>query len=52
MGWRDLPNPPSRPASNYDYDGESFFQEMIWPALYERSSRLSASPSDGVGGAL
>jgi glycine/D-amino acid oxidase-like deaminating enzyme len=23
---------------NYAYDGESFFQESIWPALYERSS--------------
>ncbi|MBI2712654.1 MAG: FAD-binding oxidoreductase [Bdellovibrio sp.] len=23
---------------NFDYDGEGFFQEHIWPALYERSS--------------
>jgi glycine/D-amino acid oxidase-like deaminating enzyme len=23
---------------NYSYDGESFFMEVIWPALYERSS--------------
>lgn len=23
---------------NYEYDGESFFMERIWPALYERSS--------------
>lgn len=23
---------------NYTYDGESFFQEHIWPALYERAS--------------
>lgn len=23
---------------NYSYDGESFFTELIWPALYERSS--------------
>lgn len=23
---------------NYNYDGESFFMEVIWPALYERST--------------
>ena len=23
---------------NFEYDGESFFQEFIWPALYERST--------------
>jgi sarcosine oxidase subunit beta len=26
------------PGVNYQYDGESFFLEKIWPALYERSS--------------
>jgi sarcosine oxidase subunit beta len=25
---------------NYQYDGESFFTEHIWPALYERSSHF------------
>ena len=25
---------------NYAYDGESFFTETIWPALYERSSKF------------
>lgn len=29
---------PEKPGFNYDYDGESFFQEIIWPALYERST--------------
>ncbi|MBC7397195.1 MAG: FAD-binding oxidoreductase [Bdellovibrionales bacterium] len=24
------------PGFNFDYDGEHFFQEAIWPALYER----------------
>jgi FAD-dependent oxidoreductase domain-containing protein 1 len=26
------------PGINYAYDGESFFNDHIWPALYERSS--------------
>lgn len=26
------------PGFNYHYDGESFFMESIWPALYERST--------------
>ena len=25
---------------NFNYDGESYFQEKIWPALYERSSKF------------
>jgi glycine/D-amino acid oxidase-like deaminating enzyme len=30
---------PREPAGvNFEYDGESFFMEHIWPALYERSS--------------
>ena len=30
---------PNEPAGvNYHYDGESFFEEFIWPALYERST--------------
>ena len=31
---------PETPGINYQYDGESFFQELIWPALYERSTRF------------
>jgi sarcosine oxidase subunit beta len=26
------------PGVNFTYDGESFFQNQIWPALYERST--------------
>lgn len=30
---------PAEPAGkNFSYDGESFFMNVIWPALYERSS--------------
>jgi len=30
---------PGEPAGvNYEYDGERFFEESIWPALYERST--------------
>jgi glycine/D-amino acid oxidase-like deaminating enzyme len=30
---------PSEPEGvNYAYDGENFFQDVIWPALYERST--------------
>ncbi len=30
---------PGEPAGvNYEYDGEDFFMERIWPALYERST--------------
>jgi sarcosine oxidase subunit beta len=32
---------PGEPAGvNYAYDGEAFFQEQIWPPLYERSSHF------------
>lgn len=32
---------PGEPEGvNYEYDGESFFMEVIWPALYERSSKF------------
>jgi sarcosine oxidase subunit beta len=33
---------PEPPGINYAYDGESFFQETLWPALYERSSKFEA----------
>jgi sarcosine oxidase subunit beta len=29
---------PERPGIDFSYPGESFFEEWIWPALYERSS--------------
>jgi sarcosine oxidase subunit beta len=30
---------PEEPAGyNFEYDGETFFESSIWPALYERSS--------------
>jgi sarcosine oxidase subunit beta len=29
---------PESHGINYSYDGESFFQDHIWPALYERST--------------
>ncbi|MEK7691508.1 MAG: FAD-binding oxidoreductase, partial [Bdellovibrionota bacterium] len=32
--------PEEQPGVNFDYDGEAFFNERIWPALYERSSRF------------
>jgi FAD-dependent oxidoreductase domain-containing protein 1 len=32
---------PGEPAGiNYEYDGEGFFTDIIWPALYERSSKF------------
>ena len=34
-GFADLAEPH---AINYKYDGEDFFMEKIWPALYERST--------------
>lgn len=32
------PNEPE--GYNFEYEGESFFQEHIWPALYERSTKF------------
>lgn len=31
-------NPNEPPGVNYHYDGDSFFMETIWPALYNRST--------------
>jgi FAD-dependent oxidoreductase domain-containing protein 1 len=32
---------PREPSGvNYAYDGDSFFMEVIWPALYERSTKF------------
>lgn len=32
------PNEPS--GFNFEYEGESFFEQYIWPALYERSTKF------------
>ncbi len=32
--------PGETPGYNYEYDGESFFNDYIWSALYNRSSKL------------
>lgn len=37
-GLAGFADPTEQPGVNYSYDGESFFLEKIWPALYERSS--------------
>jgi sarcosine oxidase subunit beta len=39
-GLAGFSNTGEKPGFNFDYDGESFFTEHIWPALYERSSRF------------
>jgi sarcosine oxidase len=30
------------PGVDFNYEGEAFFQEKIWPALYERSSQFES----------
>ncbi len=37
-GLAGVTDPNEPPGKNYQYDGESFFTDYIWPALYERSS--------------
>ena len=37
-GLAGFANVDEAPGINYTYDGESFFNEHIWPALYERST--------------
>jgi len=39
-GLAGFANPSEPRGINYDYDGEGFFTEIIWPALYERSTRF------------
>ncbi len=39
-GLSGFANRDEPPGFNFTYDGEAFFQERIWPALYERSSRF------------
>jgi glycine/D-amino acid oxidase-like deaminating enzyme len=41
-GLAGFANSDEPPGVNYAYDGESFFQNHIWPALYERSTRFEA----------
>ncbi len=33
---------PEEPSYSFNYDGESFFEEWIWPALYERSTAFES----------
>lgn len=33
-------SPAERPSYSFEYDGEAFFQDVIWPALFERSSKF------------
>jgi glycine/D-amino acid oxidase-like deaminating enzyme len=33
-------DPAEKPGFNFHYDGDTFFNDVIWPALYERSSRF------------
>jgi sarcosine oxidase subunit beta len=35
-------NPGESPGYRFDYDGDAFFEEWIWPALYERSSAFES----------
>lgn len=37
-GLAGFANHDEPPGCNFTYDGESFFTDVIWPALYERSS--------------
>ncbi len=37
-GLAGFATPGEAPGVNYEYDGERFFEENIWPALYERST--------------
>lgn len=37
-GLAGFADPAEPPGFSFAYDGESFFQEKIWPALYERST--------------
>ncbi len=37
-GLAGFATPGEPPGVNYEYDGERFFEESIWPALFERST--------------
>lgn len=41
-GLAGFADPQEPPGVNYRYDGDSFFMEKIWPALYERSTHFEA----------
>jgi len=39
-GLAGFATPDEQQGINYHYDGESFFEEIVWPALYERSTHF------------
>ena len=39
-GLAGFADPREAPGHRFDYDGESFFVDHIWPALFERSSKF------------
>lgn len=41
-GLSGFATPGEAPGFRFDYDGESFFEESIWPALYERSTAFES----------
>ena len=41
-GLSGFANPGEPTGYRFDYDGDAFFEEWIWPALYERSSAFES----------
>lgn len=41
-GLAGFADPAEKPGHRFDYDGEDFFVEKIWPALFERSSKFES----------
>lgn len=41
-GLAGFANPGEAPGFNFQYDGEAFFENYIWPALYERSTAFES----------
>ncbi len=41
-GLSGFANPGETPGYRFDYDGDSFFEEWIWPSLYERSTAFES----------
>jgi sarcosine oxidase subunit beta len=39
-GLAGFADPSETPGYSYQYEGESFFLDVIWPALYERSTKF------------
>lgn len=42
QGLAGYAQPGEKAGYNFEYDGEAFFQETVWPALYERSTGFEA----------